>query len=117
MALLRPFLPAKDFALSKAFYEAIGFTISYADADLAVLDHEGAGVLLQNLYLQEWAENTMLQLFVTDLDVWWQRTATLVEHFAVQSPRAPTVQPWGLRVGFLFDPSGVLWQVSEEVAA
>jgi len=113
MALIRPFLPAKDFELSKAFYEAIGFEISYQDADLAILDFEGAGVLLQNLYVKGWAENLMLQLFVRNLDGWWQRTAGLVDRFGVQPSRAPKVQPWGLRVGFLFDPAGVLWQVSE----
>ncbi len=23
------------------------------------------------------------------------------------------LQPWGLKVGFVFDPSGVLWHVAE----
>ncbi|MEH3159799.1 MAG: glyoxalase [Sphingomonas taxi] len=114
MALIRPFVPAKDFALSQAFYAAIGFETVYKDAQLAILDHEGAGLLLQDYYVQAWADNCMYQLFVTDLDAWWRRTADLVERFGVEPPRAPTVQPWGLRVGFLFDPSGVLWQVSEE---
>lgn len=116
MALIRPFVPAKDVALSQAFYAAIGFDTLYKDAQLAILDHDGGGLLLQDYYVQTWADNCMYQLFVTDLDVWWQRTADLVERFGVQPPRAPSVQPWGLRVGFLFDPSGVLWQVSEEPA-
>ena len=114
--MIRPFLPAKDFAVSQAFYEAIGFTIGYRDDDLAILDFEGAGFLLQKFYVKEWAENTMVQLFVRDLDAWWMRTADLTTRFHVQKPRAPKMQPWGLRVGFLFDPAGVLWQVSEEVS-
>ena len=113
MALIRPFVPARDFAVSKRFYAAIGFRTDYEDAQLAILDHDGAGILLQDYYVREWAENCLLQLFVADLDDWWRRTADLVARFAVQPPRAPTLQPWGLRVGFLFDPSGVLWQVSE----
>lgn len=113
MALIRPFVPAQDFAKSCAFYEAIGFTPGYRDDELAIFEYDGAGILLQNYYTKAFAENCMLQFFVRDLDVWWQRTADLVDRFGVQHPRTPTLQPWGVRVGFLFDPSGVLWQVSE----
>ena len=116
MALIRPFVPARDFALSQAFYAAIGFATLYRDDELAILDHDGAGILLQDYYVQSWAENCMCQLFVADLDDWWRRTAGLVERFAVQPPRAPTMQPHGMRVGFLFDPCGVLWHVSEPPA-
>jgi uncharacterized glyoxalase superfamily protein PhnB len=112
VALIRPFVPARDFALSKRFYAAIGFRTDYEDAKLTILDHDGAGILLQDYYVPAWAENCMMQLCVTDLDDWWQRTSGLVERFDVQPPRAPTMQPWGMPVGFLFDPSGVLWQVS-----
>lgn len=115
MALIRPFIPAKDFARSRAFYEAIGFTLHYADADLAIYDHGGAGILLQNYYVQDWADNCMLQLFVHDLDTWWQRTAGLADRFDVRPPVAPEMKPWGIRVGMLVDPAGVLWQVSEDV--
>ena len=117
MTLIRPFVPAKDFTESRTFYEAIGFTCGYADGDLAIYDHDGAGILLQNYYVKAWADNCMLQLFVRDLDGWWRRTAKLVERFGVAPPMAPEVKPWGLRVGMLFDPAGVLWQVSEEISA
>ncbi len=116
MALIRPFVPARDFALSQDFYTAIGFVTQYRDDQLAILDHDGAGFLLQNYHVAAFAENCMLQLFVADLDLWWSRTEGLVERFGVSPPRAPALQPWGLRVGFLFDPSGVLWQVSETPA-
>ncbi len=55
----------------------------------------------------------MNQLFVADLDAWWRRTGDLVARFGVRAPIAPTMQPWGIRVGFLFDPTGVLWHVAE----
>lgn len=113
MALIRPFLPAQDFELSKTFYEAIGFTLQYHDDTIAIFDHEGAGFLLQNYYIKEFAENTMLQLFVRDLDSWWACTTDLAERFGVRPPIAPEMQKWGIRVGFLFDPSSVLWHVTE----
>ena len=113
MALIRPFLPARDFELSKRFYEAIGFRVEYQDDQLAIFDHDGAGFLLQNYYIEAFAENAMHQLFVHDLDQWWSRTEGLTERFGVRAPVAPAMQAWGIRVGFLFDPSGVLWQVAE----
>ncbi len=60
------------------------------------------------------AENLMMQLMVDDLDAWWAHVSTLdlVGRFGV-TLRAPAMQPWGLRVGFLTDPWGVLWHVAQ----
>jgi uncharacterized glyoxalase superfamily protein PhnB len=114
MATLRPFVPAKDFTLSQAFYEALGFASVYRDEQLVIFDHEGAGILLQNYYVKAWADNCMYQLFVDDVDAWWSRTAGLADRFPVATPIPPEDKPWGMRVGILFDPAGVLWQVSSE---
>jgi len=113
MALIRPFVPARDFARSIEFYKALGFGLEYEDASVAIFDFEGAGFLLQNYYVREFAENCMIQLFVNDLDAWWTRTEGLAEKFDVRAPVAPEMKDWGIRVGFLFDPTGVLWHVAE----
>lgn len=113
MALIRPFVPARDFATSCAYYEALGFALDYRDDSIAIFDHEGAGFLLQNFYVKDLADNFMVQLFVADLDAWWERTAAVAERFGTPTPRAPALQPWGIRVGYLVDPSGVLWHVAE----
>ena len=111
---LRPFLPAKDFAVSKSFYETLGFT-KLLDGDVAIFAVGTGAFILQNFYQKEWAENCMMQLMVDDLDAWWEQVQLLdlPSRFAVQSPRAPALQPWGLRVAYLFDPSGVLWHIAE----
>lgn len=69
--------------------------------------------VLQDFYKKELAENFMVQLVVPDLDAWWAHIegVRLEENFNVQSPKAPAVQPWGLRVAYVFDPSTVLWHV------
>ncbi len=113
MALIRPFVPALDFERSLDFYRAIGFEVDYRDEDVAILDYDGAGFLLQNYYVKEFADNCMYQLFVDDLDDWWLRTDDLVERFGVREPSAPAMRDWGIRVGFLVDPSGILWHVAE----
>jgi uncharacterized glyoxalase superfamily protein PhnB len=57
----------------------------------------------------------MMQLMVDDLDAWWAHIVALdlPGKFAVAPPRAPALQPWGLRVAYVFDPSGVLWHIAE----
>ena len=112
---LRPFVPAKDFALSKRFYQALGFAPTHEDAEIAILKLGSFSFILQNFYVAEFADNCMVQLLVRDVDAWWRRIdgATLVAEFGVKPPRAPAMQSWGMKVGFLFDPSGVLWHVAE----
>jgi uncharacterized glyoxalase superfamily protein PhnB len=57
----------------------------------------------------------MMQLMVDDLDAWWARIEALRLHreFGVSEPRPPKLQPWGLRVAYVVDPSGVLWHVAQ----
>jgi hypothetical protein len=112
---LRPFVPAKDFALSKRFYQALGFVPTHEDEAIAILKLESFSFILQNFYVKELAENCMVQLLVRDVDAWWRRVDgdKLVADFAVKPPRAPTMQSWGMKVGFVFDPSGVLWHVAD----
>jgi len=112
---LRPFVPARDPAQSRRFYEAIGFVVTHADADVTMLKLENFSFILQNFYVKELAEKFMMQLLVRNADFWWSRidAAKLAAEFGVRPPRPPTMQPWGMKVGFLFDPSGVLWHVAE----
>ena len=112
--LARPFLPAKDFALSKRFYEALGFE-KVLDGEVAIFNAGSGGFILQPYFQKEWAENFMMQLMVDDLDAWWAHIETLdlAKRFGVPLPRAPAVQPWGLRIAYVVDPSGVLWHVAQ----
>lgn len=112
--LVRPFIPAKEFELSKRFYEALGF-VKVLDGDVAIFNAGSGGFILQNYYQKEWAENFMMQLMVDDLDAWWEHITALdlPGRFGVQPPKAPAMQPWGLRLAYIVDPSGVLWHVAE----
>lgn len=112
--LVRPFMPAKDFDLSKHFYEALGFE-KVLDSEVAIFNAGSGGFILQRAYQKEWAENFMMQLMVDDLDGWWSHILSLdlANRFGVTPPRAPAMQPWGLRVAYVYDPTGVLWHVAE----
>jgi len=112
---LRPFVPAKDFAQSIAFYQALGFVKTLEDDTIAILKLESFSFILQKFYTKSLAENFMMQLLVRNVDEWWQRVDAdhLAATFGVAPPRPPAMQPWGMKVGFLFDPAGVLWHVAE----
>lgn len=111
----RPFLPARDFATSKAFYDALGFAKELDADDVAIYRVGATSFLVQNHFQKEWAEHFMMQLLVDDLDAWWQRIVSLdlPTTFGVPAPKPPAMQPWGLRIAYLVDPSGVLWHVAQ----
>jgi len=114
-AIARPFLPAKDFDRSKSFYEALGFVKELDAADVAIFRAGRSSFLLQRRFQTDWAENSMMQLMVDDLDAWWTHLASLdlPKKFGVPAPKPPALQPWGLRVAFVADPSGVLWHIAQ----
>jgi len=111
--LARPFLPAKDLALSKAFYEALGFS-KLLDSEVAIFSAGSGGFILSPQTDQAW-ENVMMQLMVDDLDAWWTHIEALdlPGKFNVPPPRPPAMQPWGLKVAYVVDPSGVLWHIAQ----
>jgi hypothetical protein len=116
---VRPFVPAKDFEVSQQFYRNLGFdVVSLGDA----VAHVGIGhfgFLLQKFYVKELADNFMMHLLVTNLDQWWASISglRLESRYEVRAPLAPKLEPWGLRVAYVFDPSGVLWHVAEEAGS
>jgi catechol 2,3-dioxygenase-like lactoylglutathione lyase family enzyme len=113
---LRPFLPAKDFAKSRAFYETLGFRAEPLGDKLVALHLGPHSFLLQDYYVEQWAANCMMHVFVADLGAWWQHIASLdlPARYGVEPPRPPKPESWGLTVAYVFDPSGVLWHFAEQ---
>jgi catechol 2,3-dioxygenase-like lactoylglutathione lyase family enzyme len=112
--LIRPFVPTKDFDFSKRFYETLGFE-KVLDGEVAIFNAGSGGFILQRYFHEGWAQNSMLQLMVDDLDAWWAhiQSLDLPARFAVPAPKPPAMQPWGLRVAYVTDPAGVLWHVAQ----
>jgi hypothetical protein len=112
--LARPFVPAKDLELSKRFYVRLGFE-KILDSEVAIF-RIGTSAFILSAFDQ--AENFMMQLMVDDLDAWWAHISALnlENEFGVPAPREPRMQPWGLRVAYVVDPSGVLWHVAQRRA-
>ena len=113
---LRPFVPAKNFQLSTQFYGDLGFEVTPLGDKLAAVSVGTFGFLLQDYFVQEWADNFMMHMLVNNLDQWWQRISTLdlAARYGVRAPTSPKLEPWGLRVAYVIDPAGVLWHFAEE---
>jgi uncharacterized glyoxalase superfamily protein PhnB len=112
---LKSFVPAKDFELSRRFYKDLGFTENWANKDAAELQLAGFRFLLQNFYVKQHAENFMMHLMVEDAGVWWEhiQSIDLAGKYELYMAKPPTLQPWGLRVLYLSDPTGVLWHIAD----
>ena len=52
---IKAFVPARDCALSKRFYQDLGFSLAWSSDDLAYFRHGDSSFLLQNFYNKEHA--------------------------------------------------------------
>jgi Glyoxalase/Bleomycin resistance protein/Dioxygenase superfamily len=112
---LKAFVPARDFALSRQFYLDLGFIEKWGNDEVCELELGGFRFLLQNFHVEEHAANFMMHLMVENADKWWEHITTLglAEKYHLDMAKPPTLQPWGLRVLFLTDPTGVLWHIAD----
>jgi len=111
---IRTFIGAKDFQISRAFYKAWGFQEHEVGTDLSHFYSDNIGFYLQDYYVKDWISNTMAFLEVKDLRVYWEelQTKELDKRFKYVKYISPKEFDWGSE-GFIYDPSGVLWDVGQ----
>jgi hypothetical protein len=111
---LRTFVPAKDYMLSRQFYQRLGFEVSSLTDDLSLCKAGGFEFLLQKYYQKEWADNFMMHMDVNNVDAWWDhlQSLNLEKEFKGIKLMPPVNEDWA-RVCRLIDPSGVLWHFSQ----
>lgn len=113
---VKAFVPARDFNLSKQFYQDLGFTLAWSEPELAYFHHGNSAFLLQNFYNRTHADNFMMHLLVKDVDAWWHSIDSrrvAAKYGVITQP--PDDRPWGLRDFVLVDPSGVLWRIGQNI--
>jgi hypothetical protein len=115
---IKAFVPALNFEISKQFYLALGFEVPWSSEDLAYVRHGNTSFLLQSFTNPEFARNFQMHLLVESVDDWHAQVmaAGVMERFGVRVD-TPQNQPWGMRDFPLFDPSGVLWRVAQNIPA
>jgi len=112
---LKTFVPAKDHEISKQFYLDLGFKLNWGNEQVAEFEVGAFRFLLQNFHVAQFADNFMMHLMVEDADDWWRHieAAGLKAKYPDIMLKPPTMQPWGLRVLYLTDPTGVLWHIAD----
>ncbi|MGY4385886.1 hypothetical protein ACVWYN_002934 [Pedobacter sp. UYP24] len=111
---IRPFIGAKNFEQSRSFYLDIGFTEVSLEPNLSLFKNEKAAFYLQNAYIKDWVDNTMVFIEVKKLDqVYHDLLALDLKAKYPEVRLIPIrVENWG-RECFLHDPSGILWHFGE----
>ena len=74
---IRPFIGAKDFELSRSFYLDLGFQERILFPDMSLFITEQIGFYLQNAYVRDWIDNSMIFLEVDDVDRYWKELMAL----------------------------------------
>jgi hypothetical protein len=112
----KPFVPASDFDRSKEFYLAAGFQIPWSSEDLAFVRHGKTAFLLQAFDQPAFIRNFQMHLLVENVDDWHShlKAIGIEERFEVRMGE-PQDQPWAMRDFTVFDPSGVLWRIAQNL--
>src|ERR1700712_1617683 len=105
---IRPFIGAKDYELSRSFYREVGFEERILSPDMCLFKTGQIGFYLQDAYVQDWIDNTMIFLEVDDVDRYWNELLALdlPAKYPGVKLTAIRVEQWGKEC-FLHDPSGI----------
>ncbi len=111
---IRPFIGAKDYDLSRSFYQDLGFEEKILSADMSLFKTGQFGFYLQNAYIRDWIDNSMIFLEVDDVDLYWKELLTLNLADKYPGARITPIKKydWGKEC-FLHDPSGILWHFGQ----
>ena len=115
---IRPFIGAKDYDLSRSFYRDLGFQERILFPEMSLFSTGQIGFYLQNAYVQDWIDNSMIFLEVDDVDRHRKELAALDLTTKYQGVRITSIRnhDWG-REYFMHDPSGILWHFGQFSAA
>lgn len=107
---IRPFIGAKNYEVSRNFYRDLGFQESILEPNMSYFKSEGFGFYLQNAYIQDWIDNSMIFMEVEDVSRFWDDLVGLDLPTKYTGVRLAPIRTydWG-RECFLHDPSGILW--------
>ena len=111
---IRPFIGATNFDRSRQFYKDLGFEESVISRDMSFFKTDGLGFYLQDAYVKDWIDNTMLFLEVDDVERHWLELSALNLPARYENVRLTPIrtEDWGKEC-FLHDPSGSLWHFGQ----
>lgn len=113
---IRTFIPSKDFQISRQFYLDLGFEITWEGEDLVIFGTKEDNFFLQKFYVEDWANNCMMQLHVEDLESLYNVAKPLIEKYEGTKIKPIFEADYG-KTFHIIDPAGVLWHMTEVSAA
>ena len=111
---IRPFIGAKNYPESRSFYNDWGFKETVISAEMSLFRLNDLAFYLQDYYVKEWVDNTMLFLEVDDVQTYWSEIQELnlpAKYPSVKLVPIKTLE-WGSEC-FVHDPSNILWHIGE----
>ncbi|AMC33447.1 VOC family protein [Janthinobacterium sp. B9-8] len=114
---IKAFIPAKDYAISKQFYQDMGFTLASDTEGVAYFHYGNCSFLLQDFYEKDHVENFMMHLLVKDVVAWHAHLIAqdMVSKYQIHISDIET-QPWKMLDFTVTDPGGVLWRIGQNIA-
>ena len=111
---IRPFIGAENFERSRSFYRDLGFREVVLSPNMSLFQTDGLGFYLQDAYVKDWVDNTMVFLEVDDVDRHRHELVALnlTEKYKEVKLTSIRNNDWGWEC-FLLDPSGILWHFGE----
>ena len=112
---IRTFIGAKNYKESRAFYKALDFEeVELFDNMCLFKVNDQLSFYLQDYYVKDWINNSMVFLEVDDVESCWaeiEQKGLQHQYKQVKISEIKTFE-WG-REFFLHDPSGVLWHFGQ----
>lgn len=111
---IRPFIGAKNFEISRNFYKELGFQETVLLPNMSLFMTGDLGFYLQDYYVKDWIDNTMIFVEVQNADEYFEELFALNLEAKFKDAKLKPVRQldWG-RECFLHDPSGILWHFGE----
>lgn len=109
-----PFFGAKNFSESRKFYKELNFQETVISNNMSRFQQGATGFYLQDYYVKDWINNSMLFLEVSNVEKWLDQIHALglvSKYDGVKLSRIHQ-NDWGMEF-FLHDPSGILWHIGK----
>ncbi len=112
---VRAFIGAINFEESRSFYKDVGFEESVLSGSMSYFKiNPTLGFYLQNAYVKDWVDNTMIFLEVDNVNEYFKELQNLALPEKYKNVRLTPIKvnDWGKEC-FMHDPSGILWHFGE----
>ena len=111
---IRPFIGAKDFTVTRSFNRDLGFEENIIGTNMSYFKTGAFGFYLQDAYVKDWIDNTMVFMEVDNVSRFWEELVALELPTKYENVKLVPIRnlDWG-RECFVHDPCGILWHFGE----